>query len=190
MGWNNDSFGFNFRIMKVGILGGSFNPPHLGHVHISQLAIKKLNLNQVWWVVTEKNPLKEAVIFDQKLSRIQKCRNIIKNQKNLRLCEIDEIYTINLVRRLKAKYKNVKFFWLMGADNLENFHRWKNFKEISKEINLAIFSREDFLSKIKKMKSWSFVKRNNPKIFFTKKLDISSTKIREKGNCNNSKNHS
>lgn len=178
MGWDNDSFGLNSGIMKVGILGGSFNPPHQGHVHISQLAIKKLGLNQVWWIVTKKNPLKEAVIFDSKLSRIEKCQNIIGNQKKLRLCEIDEIYTINLIKKLKAKYKKVNFFWLMGADNLENFHRWKDFKKISKEIDLAIFSREDYSSKIKKAKSWNFVKRNNPKIFFTKKLDISSTKIR------------
>ena len=164
--------------MRVGILGGSFNPPHQGHVHISELAIKKLKLDQVWWIVTKNNPLKEGVIFEAHVARLIKCEKLIQNRYKLRLRKFDEIYTEKLLLKLKARYKNIDFFWLMGADNLENFHRWKNFKKIISLTSLAIFSREEFLRKIKKTKAWGFIKRKNPKIFFTKNINISSSKIR------------
>lgn len=164
--------------MKVGLLGGSFNPPHQGHIHISELAIKKLGLNQIWWIPTQKNPLKEAKIYEAYVSRLQKCEKLLKNRSKFKILQFDEIYTEKLVRKLKLKNKGVEFFWLMGADNLENFHRWKNFKKLISMIHLVIFSRENFLTKIKKTKSWKFIKTGKYSIFFTKNLDISSSKIR------------
>lgn len=165
--------------MKVGLLGGSFNPPHQGHVYISELAIKKLGLNQVWWIPTKRNPLKDAKIYEGYVGRIEKCEKLLQNHSKLKIQRFDEIYTEKLIRRLRAKYKNVEFFWLMGADNLENFHRWENFKKIISMVHLVIFSRENFLLKVKKTRAWNFVKENRCSVFFTKNLDISSSKIRK-----------
>ena len=165
--------------MKIGLLGGSFNPAHIGHLHISELALKKLKLDQVWWVLTSKNPLKDANIYESYVCRAQKCENLIQGHPKIHLSQFDEIYTEKLLENLNKKYKGTEFIWIMGADNLENFHRWKGFKNIIKNNKIAIFSRENYLSKIKKTKVWNFMKNNQPKIFFTKKLDISSSKIRK-----------
>jgi nicotinate-nucleotide adenylyltransferase len=165
--------------MKVGLLGGSFNPPHQGHVYISELAIKKLGLNQVWWIPTKRNPLKDAGIYEAYLGRIQKCEKLIQQHPKLKIQRFDEIYTEKLIRQLRAKYKNVEFFWLMGADNLEQLHRWENFKKLISMIHLVIFSREKFLLKIRKTRVWNFVKRGDHSVFFTKNLDISSSQIRK-----------
>ncbi len=165
--------------MKVGILGGSFNPPHKGHVYISNLAIKKLGLNQVWWIATQKNPLKEAKIYEGYVGRIKKCEKLISASPKLKIKQFDEIYSENLMRKLKTKYPHVKFFWLMGSDNLENLHLWKNFKNFISITNLTIFSREKSLLKIQKTRAWPFIKNKNYSAFFTKNLDISSTELRK-----------
>ncbi|OFW80996.1 MAG: nicotinate (nicotinamide) nucleotide adenylyltransferase [Alphaproteobacteria bacterium RIFCSPLOWO2_01_FULL_40_26] len=165
--------------MRVGLLGGSFNPPHQGHVYISDLAIKKLVLDQVWWIATKQNPLKEAKIYEGYVSRLQKCEKLIWNHSRLKIHHFDEIHTEKLIKKLKAKYKNIEFFWIMGADNLESFHRWKNFKKLISMIHIAIFAREKFLLKIKKFPAWNFIKQGKYSIFFTKNFDISSSKIRK-----------
>lgn len=166
--------------MKVGLLGGSFNPPHQGHVHISNLAIKKLNLNQVWWIPTAYNPLKERSIYEEYSSRVQKCEVITANNPKIYVKKFDEIYTEILVKKLRSRYKNIEFFWLMGADNLEKFHQWDGYKNIVKKISLAIFSREKKLRNIRKTKSWKFIAQSDCKIFSSQNLDISSTEIRNK----------
>jgi nicotinate-nucleotide adenylyltransferase len=168
--------------MKIGLLGGSFNPPHLGHIYISQLAIKKLGLNQVWWIPTAQNPFKEKSIYESYKNRVLKCEILAKSQSKIHIKQFDEIYTQRLISRLQARYKNIEFFWLMGADNLEKFHQWKNFKKLILQIPLIIFAREKFLTKIKKTQSWKFISSTKYKIFYTKNLDISSSKIRKTSN--------
>lgn len=165
--------------MKVGLLGGSFNPPHQGHIHISNLAIKKLGLNQVWWIPTLHNPLKNESIYENYQNRILRCEDITKSYPRILVKKFKEIYTEKLLIRLKQKFPNIEFFWIMGADNLENFHRWKNFQKLAKTIPLIIFSRENFLQKIRKVKSWRFIMFGNYKIFPTKNFDLSSSKIRK-----------
>lgn len=166
--------------MKVGLLGGSFNPPHIGHVHISNLAIQKLGLNQVWWMPTAHNPLKEKSIYASYEVRFKKCQDLTKSSPKIYIKKFDEIYSKILISRLRARYKNIEFFWIMGADNLEKFHQWEGFKKIASQISLAIFSRETKLRMIRKTKSWKFVSSSKFKIFYTKNLDISSTAIRAK----------
>jgi nicotinate (nicotinamide) nucleotide adenylyltransferase len=164
--------------MKVGILGGSFNPPHQGHVHISNLAIQRLGLNQVWWIPTAYNPLKDQSIYEDYSSRIKKCEDLTAKYPKIYTKKFDEIYTEILVKNLRSRYKNIEFFWLMGADNLENLHLWDGFKKLVKQIPLMIFSREKKLRNIKKTKAWKFVAHSKYKIFYSKNLDISSTEIR------------
>ena len=163
--------------MKVGILGGSFNPPHAGHIHISKLAIQKLQLNQVWWIPTLQNPLKE----DQKISyqnRLLLCEKILEKESKFKIYKSCEIYSYKLVENLQKKFPQIEFFWIMGGDNLKNLHRWKNYKKFISLVNLAIFSRENSLIKVKKMPVWNFLKNYKYSIFFTKNLNISSSKIK------------
>ncbi len=164
--------------MKVGLLGGSFNPPHQGHLHISALAIKKLGLKQVWWIPTAHNPLKDKSIYESYENRVKKCEDLTALNPKIYVKKFDEIYTEILVKKLQSRYKNIEFFWLMGADNLEKFHQWEGFKKLVLQIPLMIFSREKTLRKIKKTKAWKFILPSKYKIFYTKNLDISSTAIR------------
>ncbi len=163
--------------MRVGILGGSFNPPHQGHIHISELALKKLQLAQIWWIPTPQNPLKKSHTENYE-NRLQSCQKILGKNFKIRLLATKEIYTFRLLQNLRKKYPSIEFFWIMGADNLENFHRWGNFKKIPQLAQLAVFSREDSLKKATKTRAWNFLKNKSPRIFFTKNLDISSTKLR------------
>lgn len=173
--------------MRIGLFGGSFNPPHQGHMHISNLAIKKLKLDQIWWIPTAHNPFKDKAIYENYRVRCEKCLKLIQNNNKIRLKKIDEIYTEKLVKKLQKQYKNYQFFWIMGADNLEKLHQWDYFRNLIKLLPLAIFSREKYLLKIRKTKAFiiynSLKKDNNslPKflIFRTKNLDISSTEIRK-----------
>lgn len=168
--------------MKVGLLGGSFNPPHQGHIYISNLAIKKLGLHQVWWIPTAHNPFKEKSIYESYENRIAKCQIITKPNPKIRIKKFDEIYTNILITQLRARYKNIEFFWLMGADNLEKFHQWEDFKQLIHKVSLVIFSRENFLKKIKKTISWKFISTSKYKIFYTKNFNISSSEIRKRLN--------
>ncbi len=166
--------------MKIGILGGSFNPPHRGHLHISELALQRLKLDQIWWIVTEKNPLKNAKDYEAHVVRMQNCQVLIGAHPKIKILQNNEIYTENLITRLQAKHKNHRFTFIVGADVLEKFHLWKNFKKIISKIDLAIFSREKFLLKIQKFPAWKFVKTaGRYSIFFTRNHHFSSTKIRE-----------
>ncbi len=168
--------------MRVGLLGGSFNPPHKGHVYISELAIKKLGLNQVWWIPTAHNPLKDMAIYEDYFLRAKKCEIITAHHPKIYIKKFDEIYTEILVTKLKNRYKDIEFFWLMGADNLEKFHQWDGFRKIIKKIPLMIFSREKKLRNIRQTKVWKLVSQSKYKIFYSKNLDISSTAIRNKKN--------
>lgn len=176
---------------KTGILGGSFNPAHAGHVHISKLAIEKLALDELWWIPTRKNPFKDKNIYMDYDVRVAECKKIIgesgfilrqaqddKNQYDKILVKkYDEIYTIDLVKKLKTEFVDREFVWIMGADNLVRLHEWKDFSELVKIIPFAIFSRETYLKDFEKTEAFK-IGKDNMKIFFTENLDISSTKIR------------
>lgn len=170
--------------MKVGLLGGSFNPPHIGHLHISQLAIKKLNLNQIWWIPTLYNDLKDRKIYDHYDARLEKCREITKMSPKIYVKEYSEIHTVKLVQMLFKKYKNIEFYWIMGADSFLRLHEWEDFEKLVKMIPIILVSRETFLKKIRQAKAFKFCDQKNLQIFNTKNLNISSTQIR-----NNEKLH-
>ncbi|GFZ85908.1 putative nicotinate-nucleotide adenylyltransferase [Rickettsiales bacterium] len=130
--------------LKIGLLGGSFDPPHVGHLEISLQAIKKLNLNQIWWLITPQNPLKpepaELDIFRRKKLAISLSKNsrivVTDVEKKLRSC-----YTVNTIYALKKRFPNYKFIWLMGIDNLLQFHNWKRWQDIAKSTPILAFDR-------------------------------------------------
>lgn len=178
--------------MKVGLFGGSFNPPHKGHLHISNLAVKKLALHQIWWIPTAKNNFKDASIYESYESRYQKCLKLTSGLPKAHIKKFNDIKTETLIRKLQKKYPSHEFVWIMGADNLQRFHEWDHFKNLIRLIPFAIFSREKELSKISQTKSFTLytkLKTAHKKLpnfltFRTKTLDISSTKIRENDKAN------
>ena len=182
---------------NIGLLGGSFDPPHKGHLYISLEAKKILKLDDIWWLVTPKNPLK----LNQPASyrdRIKNCKLIIKNQP-IKIKEIEKKinskYSYQTIKYLNKHYKNINFFWLMGADNLINFHKWQNADKIFSEIPIVVFRRYGYNNKALKSSTSNFYKnfrlsnKNLHVINFkplpawtiinNKEIRISSTEIRK-----------
>jgi nicotinate-nucleotide adenylyltransferase len=133
---------------RIGLLGGSFNPAHEGHVHISLQAIKRLQLDEVWWLVSPKNPLKEASGLADVQTRLSIARTICKPHKKL-IVRDDEItqklfYTVDTVAYFQRRYAHTRFVWLMGADNLAQFHRWRGWQKIALSIRIAVLDRAPY----------------------------------------------
>ena len=131
---------------RIGILGGSFNPPHAGHLQMAKEAYQRLNLNEVWLLVSPHNPLKEKSSLVDFSERVKLCQNLAKGHKNwLKVSEIENTFTSNYtyqtLRMIKSRNKGTDFIWLMGADNLANFHKWQHYDRIIKENKIAIFRR-------------------------------------------------
>ena len=167
------------RKKRIGILGGTFDPPHHGHLEISRLAIKKLFLDQIYWCVTQKNPLKKKAFFSLS-NRIKKCKVLTSKIKKIKIKffedKIKSNNTIDLIRYLKTK-KNVLFL-IIGSDNLIKFHKWKNWELLLELTEIIVFSRKDYDRKAKK----SVIMKQMKKITFfkNKPINISSTQIRKK----------
>ena len=131
---------------RIGLLGGSFDPPHKGHIYISIEAKKLLQINEIWWLVTPQNPLKisEPATYQE---RITNCKEISKD-KPILIKEIEKKinskYTYQTLDYLLNHYINIKFFWIMGADNLINFHKWQKWRQIFKEISIVVFKRHGY----------------------------------------------
>ncbi|WP_435150766.1 nicotinate (nicotinamide) nucleotide adenylyltransferase [Candidatus Pelagibacter bacterium nBUS_44] len=170
----------NKRKIKIGILGGSFDPAHKGHLAISKEAIKRFDLKKIIWAVTKKNPLK-AVSKTPISKRIKDCKKLIGSNDFIKVKFYEDIInsnkTIDLVNYLK-KNKNLEIFFIMGADNLINFHKWYKSKSITEKCNIAVFDRHGY--KKNSLKSETFKKLNNKTLTFVKfkKVNISSSQLR------------
>ena len=167
--------------MKIGILGGSFDPAHKGHLAISKEARKRFKLEKIIWAITKKNPLKvESKTPISK--RIKDCKKIIGLNSFIKIKFYENIIksnkTIDLINYLK-KNKNIEIFFLMGADNLINFHKWFKSKLISQKCNIIVFDRHGY--KKNSLKSKTFKRLNNKTLTFVKfkKVNISSSQLRK-----------
>ena len=150
---------YNFKKKFIGILGGTFDPPHEGHEFISRYAILKLNVQEVWWIVTSRNPLKsKSNSYDKRLAAVRK---FLLGSK-IKLVEIENkksLYAIDTIYYLKNKFRTKNFIWLMGADNLENLHLWKEWKNFFYNIPIAIFDRPSYSLIITKSKPLYFFRK-------------------------------
>ena len=166
----------------IGILGGSFDPAHKGHLSISKIAIKKLKLKKIYWVVTKKNPFKNKPFYsiDQ---RLRKAKKLTKSNKRIQVTYFDEIIgssrSIDTIYYLISKKKQKNIFLIIGSDNLINFHKWKSWKKIVKLTKLIVFSRRGYDKKSKKSKVAKYLK-NKIILIKNKPILISSTKLRNR----------
>jgi nicotinate-nucleotide adenylyltransferase len=130
--------------MRVGLLGGSFNPPHQAHRAVSLFAIKRLRLDRVWWLVTPGNPLKDDKALHDLDERAEAARRVANDPRIDVSClesVIGTRYTVDTVRYLRRRASTLRFVWIMGADNLAQFHRWQNWRDIAFEVPIAVIDR-------------------------------------------------
>jgi nicotinate-nucleotide adenylyltransferase len=171
----------NNKKIKIGILGGSFDPAHLGHLVISKEAKKRFNLKKIIWAITKRNPFKDKskTILSK---RIRECKKIIGLNSFIKVKFYEDIIksnkTIDLINYLK-KNDNIEIYFLMGADNLINFHKWYKSKLISKKCNILVFDRHGY--KKNSLKSKAFKELNKSILTFIEfeKVNISSSQLRK-----------
>ena len=172
----------NIQKKYIGILGGSFDPVHKGHLGISKIAIRKFKLKKIYWVVTKKNPFKNKTFYSLN-ERVNLAKKISRTQKKIQTIHLENIIkssrTIDMVNYFIRK-KNIKnIYFIIGSDNLIRFHKWKSWKKIVKLVKLIVFSRRGYDRK--GMKS-TVVKNFKNKIIFVKNkhITISSTQLKNK----------
>ena len=170
-----------FGKKKIGILGGTFDPAHKGHLAITREALKKFNLDYVIWAITKKNPFKNKTENNLE-KRISVCKKIIKKNKSIKVKyyedKIKSNKTIDLVNFI-LKDKKIKLYFLMGADNIINFHNWHKWKQISQKCKIIVFDRYGY--KRKSLNSKAFRNIDEEKIKFVQfnKVNISSSQLRK-----------
>ena len=166
---------------KIGILGGSFDPAHKGHLAISKEAKKKFKLKSVVWAITNQNPFKKKASNDLK-KRISFCKKIISKSKFIKIKYFEDIIKSNKTSDLiDYFYKTGKYeiFFLIGADNLINFHKWHKWRNILKKSKLIVFDRHGY--KKKSLNSKTYINLSEKKVTFVEfnKVNISSSQLRK-----------
>lgn len=148
----------------IGLLGGSFNPAHNGHLHITQEAMKRLGLKEVWWLVTPHNPLKDKGSLANYASRFKSAQQIVADTKHVKISNLEQQintqYTMQTLRYLKRRYPRTTFVWLMGADNLAGFHRWENWADILTHFRVLVLDRAPFSHRALRSKAAIRFQRN------------------------------
>jgi nicotinate-nucleotide adenylyltransferase len=130
--------------MRIGLLGGSFNPPHAAHRAISQFALKRLQLDCVWWLLTPGNPLKNHDGLHALAERAAAALKVADDPRIDVSCleaVIGTRYTVDTIIHLRRRVSGVHFVWIMGADNLAQFHRWKDWRRIASDVPIAVIDR-------------------------------------------------
>tara|TARA_B110001450_G_scaffold98926_1_gene93841 strand:+ start:98 stop:640 length:543 start_codon:yes stop_codon:yes gene_type:complete len=167
--------------IKIGILGGTFDPAHKGHLEISKQAKKRFGLNNITWAITKQNPFKGESKSNLR-NRIKFAKKIIGKNNYIKVKFYEEKIgsnrTIDLIKHLTKERKN-EIYFIIGADNLINFHKWYKWKSIVRKCNILVFDRQGY--KAKSLKSVTFNITNNKNLTFVKfnKVNISSSQLRK-----------
>ena len=166
---------------KIGILGGSFDPAHKGHLAISKEAVKRFKLKKVIWAITKKNPFKKKSSLDL-ANRIKICKKILKKIKTIEVKfyenKIKSNKTISLINYFTKDKKN-EIYFIMGADNLINFHKWHKWQIISKKCNIVVYDRYGYKKKSLNSKTYKSLNREKLKFINFNKVNISSSQLRK-----------
>lgn len=183
------------KAKKVGLLGGTFNPAHIGHRFISLQVMKAMGIDCIVWLVSPQNPLKTFKVGDTLAQRTWQAREV-SDHPNIIVTDIEKefenSYTVTTIKNMKSLYPDVQFVWVMGADNMVQFHRWNGWQEIVDMVPICVYDRGHFANEALESKlakdykgivlednyegnlndnSWYFLKME--------KIDISSTELRE-----------
>jgi nicotinate-nucleotide adenylyltransferase len=183
--------------LRIGLLGGSFNPPHEAHRAISQFAMKRLRLDRVWWLVSPGNPLKNGYGANDILARASAARKIACDPRIDVTCleaVIGTRYTVDTISYLRRRCAGARFVWIMGADNLAQFHHWDDWQGIAAQVPIAVIDRppQSFRAlaapaalalardRLPENEAWQLADAKPPAwVFLTgMKLSLSSTKLR------------
>ena len=171
----------DIRKNKIGVLGGSFDPAHKGHLAISKDAKQRLKLKKIIWAITKKNPFKKESTTNLQ-TRIQKCKKIIRDKSYIKVRFYEDLIksnkTIDLINYLSKNKKN-EIHFLMGADNLINFHKWHKWKTISKKCKIVVFDRHGYKKKSLNSMTFKRLNQKNLKYIEFNKVNISSSQLRK-----------
>jgi nicotinate-nucleotide adenylyltransferase len=187
------------RRQRIGLLGGSFNPAHGGHLHISREALRRLDLDQIWWLVSPQNPLKPARDMALLADRLASAAAMARDPR-IKVTDIETRlgtrYTADTLAALQRRFPGTRFVWLMGADNLAQFRHWTRWQRIFNTVPIAVFARPSYcLEGLADPAAWRFARqRVSPEqarqladhvapawAFFPSRLDASSaTQIRSR----------
>src|SRR5215212_8961557 len=148
---------------RIGLLGGSFNPAHTGHRHISLEAMRVLGLDEVWWLVSPGNPLKEdardIAPFAARLAAAER----MGRRSRIRASDFERRegtrFTVDTVRRLKARYPLHRFIWLLGSDTLRDFHKWRDWRGLAREVPIAVIRRPGYDSAAHAARAMGWLRR-------------------------------
>jgi len=137
-------------VKTVGLLGGSFNPAHAGHRHISVEALHRLGLDEVWWLVSPQNPLKAARDMAPLYTRTT-AATVAAHHRRIRVSDLElrlgTRFAVDTVAAVIRRYPNVRFVWLMGADNLVELHRWSRWRTLARLVPIAVFARPGYMGR-------------------------------------------
>ena len=135
------------RLRRIGLLGGSFNPAHEGHLHISRMALQRLALDEIWWLVSPQNPLKPSAGMAPLAARLDSAAGMARHPR-IRVTDLEQQlgtrYTVDTLRALCRRHRDCRFIWLMGADNLGQMPHWKSWTAIFGMVGIAVFARPKY----------------------------------------------
>ena len=149
--------------MRIGLLGGSFNPAHKGHRRISLAAIDALGLDELWWLVSPGNPLKEGAQdmapFEARFAAAER----MARRSPIKVSDFEQRegtrYTVDTVRKLKRRFKDDRFIWLLGSDTLTNFHKWRDWRGLAREVPIAVIRRPGYDSPAQAVRAMGWLRR-------------------------------
>ncbi|MBZ6378131.1 nicotinic acid mononucleotide adenylyltransferase [Pacificimonas flava] len=147
---------------RIGILGGSFNPAHGGHRHISLQALRRLGLDQVWWLVSPQNPLKAKRTMAPLPARMLRAKEVARHPRlevTALEVELGTRYSADTARALVRRFPQHDFIWLMGADNLVQFHRWKEWRRLARTLPIAVMARPDYIGAAHRAQAMGWLRR-------------------------------
>ena len=172
-----------FSKKSIGLLGGSFDPVHKGHLTISKITLKKIKLDKIYWLITKKNPFKKKVHFSLN-QRVRLAKDATKNLNKIQVLYLDKIVkssrSINLINYFIKIKKVNNIYFIIGSDILVELHKWKSWKKLIKLTKLIVFSRKGYDKKSMNSTVVKYLKKKNIIFVKNKPIDVSSSLIRNK----------